>query len=230
MRSFTFLYLALCLLSGPVSAAQEQHRYLEITGSHAIQFDWSVERQADGLRILASEPGKQFLTRCDAAGATSHWQLSDEQQDIQAERNGDRLILRGNRNGQAYADEHTLDAAPWFQSMSFSLRAWLAGDTESVEFWTLRPDTLEAVKLSAKRKGIEPVKTRAGTVDAIHVHVRASGMLAPFWKADYWFRADNHLFVKYQAVNGLPGTPETVIELLPETRAARTPPSTRDDL
>lgn len=224
MRNLRILCLGLCLIPGLVPAAQEQHRYLETTGSRTVAFDWSVAQDGNGLRIVASEPGNRFLTLCDETGITNLWQLNDGRHDIRAKRSGDRLILRGTRDGQPYSEEHTLDAAPWYQALSYSLRVWLESAADSTEFWTLRPDTLEAVKLSARRIGVEPLQTRAGTVEAVHVQVRARGMLAPFWKADYWFRADNHLFVKYQAVNGLPGSPETVIELLPDVRAAKTPP------
>lgn len=214
------LCLVLCLLPGLVTAAQERHRYLEITGGKAIQFDWSAEQYAGGLRIVASEPGKQFLTLCDTDGVTSYWHLSDALHDIQAERNGDRLVLHGSRYGQTYTEEHRLDASPWFQAMSYSLRAWLATDAESIEFWSLRPDTLEPVKLQATRLDNQRIETRAGSMEAIPVRVRAVGLLAALWKADYWFRAADRVFVRYQAVNGLPGTAETIIELLPENRAA----------
>lgn len=217
------LCLAGLLLVGPggALATSEQYRYQESTGSETTRFEWSVERQAEGIRILASEPGRQFMTVCDSAGATSGWRVNDAERDITARRSGDRIVLSGSRKGQPYAEEITLDAAPWYQAMSYSLRVWLDGNAQRIEFWTLRPDTLEAVKLSAERMGVETVDTRAGEVRAVHVRLRAHGLLAPFWKADYWFRADDLVFLKYHAVNGLPGTPPTTIELLPETRAAQ---------
>lgn len=154
---------------------------------------------------------------------TTHWRLSDAQYDIQVERRGDKLLLRGRHDGRVINSDMALDASPWFQSLSYSLRVWLADSSDEIAFWTLRPDTFEAVKLHAQRLWPEALTTRAGTRQAIRVRVRAEGLLAPFWKADYWFRADDHVFIKYQAVNGLPGSPETVIELLPEADTARVP-------
>lgn len=221
MRAFCLAGLLLLGPGGSALAASEQHRYQESSGGKTTQFEWSVERQAEGIRILASEPGRQFVTLCNSAGETSGWRVNDAERDITARRSGDRIVLSGTRNDRPYAEEITLDAAPWYQAMSYSLRAWLDGNAQRIEFWTLRPDTLEAVKLSAERVGVETVDTRAGQVRAVHVRLRARGLLAPFWKADYWFRADDLVFLKYHAINGLPGTPPTIIELLPDARAAQ---------
>lgn len=229
MRAFSFACLTMLLIPCAAQAAQEQHRYRESTGANTTQFDWTMDR-ADGIRILASEPASRFLTQCNDDGSTVPWQINDTQRNIQARREGDRLLLSGTAAGQTYAEAHDLDAAPWYQALSYSLRVWLASDAERVEFWTLRPDTLDAVKLRARRMGVEPLETRGGPVQAIHVELRANGVLAPFWKADYWFRADNRLFIRYQGVNGLPGTPETVIELLPAANAARTASIPSSDL
>lgn len=229
MRGLLCVCMALCLAPCLVAAAQEQHRYREITGDRSTAFDWSMERRSDAIHIVASEPDRRFLTVCDPDGATARWQLDDAEQQIRAERHGERLLLRGTRNGAPYAEDFALDGAPWFQAMSFSLRAWLAGTADSVTFWTLRPDTLEPVKLRAQRLGNRSVETAIGTMEAFHVRVRADGLLAAVWKADYWFRASDRLFVKYQAVNGLPGTPPTTIELLPNPGIAATPPATRFD-
>ena len=221
MRGLCLAGLLLLVPGGFALAAVEQHRYQESTGDQTTQFEWSVEHQAGGIRILASDPGRDFMTVCDSAGATSGWRVQDAERDITAQRSGDRIILRGTRTGRPYAEDITLDGAPWYQAISYSLRAWLAGDAQQAEFWTLRPDTLEAVKLRAERVGMETVDTRAGAVRAVHVRLRANGLLAPFWKADYWFRAEDLVFLKYHAVNGLPGTPPTIIELLPDSRASQ---------
>lgn len=225
-RVLAAVWLAWWLTPGQSLAGAEHHRYLETTGSRAVAYDWSVERRANELHIIAREPDRQFLTVCDADGATARWRIDDGHLVVEARREGDRLLLRGRRDGQAFAKEYALDAAPWFQAMSFSLRTWLAGDAGRIVFWTLRPDTLEPVKLQATRRSAQRIDTRSdGRVEATHVQVRAHGVLAALWKADYWFRATDGVFLKYRAVNGLPGTAETVIERLPASGTATQKPA-----
>lgn len=107
-----------------------------------------------------------------------------------------------------------IDAAPWYQPLSFALRAMLNADQFAATFWMIRPDTLTPVKLTAEKQQVEPLNIEGHSVDARRVRVSVAGWASMLWHSHYWFRADDHLFVQYRGVNGPPGIPETVVRLV----------------
>lgn len=105
-----------------------------------------------------------------------------------------------------------IDDAPWFQALSYSLRQFISSRETEMEFWHIRQDTLEPVKLSA-RKLQKEMETKCNGEPAAEVEIRPVGMLGRFWHASYWFRKKDNVFCRYEGRHGIWGAPLTVISL-----------------
>jgi len=68
----------------------------------------------------------------------------------------------------------------------------------------------------ATREGEETVMLGGDSVQAIKVRFSPAGPLSAFWKAEYWYRKSDLRFIRYRAVRGLPGSPETIVTLIGE--------------
>jgi len=195
------------------SATAEEVQYRESTGEKTSVFVWTLEKN-EHFDVTVHREKTRFVNRCEADGDTLKWKYRTESADIQAERHGDVIAVRGTFQGDFLQERYPVDAAPWYQPLSYSLRPFLRSEQKQVRFWTIRLDKLAPVKLKAAKKGTEHIDTPAGRFEADRIEVRLDGMLSFAWHGTYWYRKSDGLFLKYTGVNGLPGTPRTVIEVL----------------
>lgn len=194
------------------------HSYSETVGNASTYFYWQMEETGRQRTISVQEKNKTFVISCSDKGETRRYQVedSDNNHDILAERQDDELVISGIRNGKVYSETVKLDERPWYQALSYSLRTFLESENESMTFWTIRNDTFEVTSLQAEKKGEEEILVHGEKMNAHKVVLRAEGFYASFWHGTYWYRKGDMLFLMYRSVHGLPGTPETVVELMEE--------------
>jgi SAM-dependent methyltransferase len=95
---------------------------------------------------------------------------------IIAERQGDELKISGVRYGEVYEETVELEERPWYQPLSYSLRNFLGSEAESMSFWTIRTDTVEATTLQVKKAGEEEITINGKRIMAQKVELRAEGL------------------------------------------------------
>lgn len=212
-----FCLLLFCAVERVLAAGAalqvERHRYQQSVGSETQTLDWQL--QGDELKTrLGSE---RDLTRVDAALATRSWELVDETVDtaVRVERSGNLLLISGRLRGEPVARERRIDGAPWFQTLSLSLRPFLASSQQTVEFWVLRPKTLKPYKLCAQKQPAELIEVDGAEIMADKLEIKLAGIGGLFWQAHYWFRPADRLFLRYVGPSGLPASPQTVVTLRP---------------
>jgi hypothetical protein len=192
----------------------EQHLYRRSSGTKTTLMAW--QRLAGEPERIISEMGSEIdETEMDANLATQTWQIRDRETltDLRIVRQGEKIKLKGIFKGESIEDEKLIDEAPWFQTMSVSFRPFLNSENKKIGFWFVRPDTLDVHKLRAEKKGFEELRIQGQPVRAQKLELRLTGLAAPFWKANYWFREPDHLFLRYEGPGGLPGTPKIEVEL-----------------
>lgn len=147
--------------------------------------------------------------------ATRHWNLTNPADDtsVEAHREGNQIILSGRFRGAPLEKQKDIDDAPWFQSLSTSLRGFLSSCQTSTVFWTIRPDKLTVHKVRATQKGMETLNLGEQKFETIKVEIRLAGIASLFGRAHYWFRANDLLLLQYRGPGGLPGIPATTITL-----------------
>ncbi len=193
------------------------YTYIERTGKKEIEFYWKAVVKNDQVLVHVFEDGKSFFNICKGDGATLKWKIKNRNKhDISAERKGDSLYISGIRNGKPYEKTVTIDSRPWYQPLSFSLGSFLDSGRSKTTFWTIRADTIEAIALQVVKMGEETITVCNRSMTAWKIEVRPDGILSPFWHGSYWFRKEDNLFLRYRSVHGLPGTEETVVELIRE--------------
>lgn len=226
-RKCTFLFLALFVCSNFVTVQhifaettlpnipQGVYNYLERDGQKIIPFNWKAEVASNGIVITVNEHGKTFYNLCAADGETLMWHMQIEgKHDISAVRKGENLHIEGIRFGEEYSKTVTIDERPWYQPLSFSLGSFLNSNATETSFWIIRADKIEVIALTAEKIGAEDVVFDGLAVPAQKIEVRADGMYSTFWHATYWYRKSDNLFLRYQSIHGLPGSEETIVELI----------------
>ena len=190
--------------------------YLEKTEDRQISINWRIEeKKGDSILTVTKSNGQTYACRQDASGAVRQWHLTDPSQetDITARRSGDRILIQGRFQGKDVNKTIDIDGDPWYQSVSFGLTKFAASHDRSVTFWALRTDTLSPHKMRALKTGGQTLAFQGKDIEAQKIRVKLTGLKAMFWHSDYWFKKDTGLFLKYEGVEGPPGTPPTLIEL-----------------
>jgi hypothetical protein len=209
--------LLILLQSWPAAGLQtETHRYLQQSDDQREYFNWILE-QSDGYLLQAVSAAEEHRAIMDEFMATRLWTLTNPTEDteVEARRVENRIVLRGRFHGYPIDRRLIIDDSPWYQSLSASLRHFLAASQASTEFWTLRPDKLTVHKVRAKKMGSETLQLMGRQVETKKVEVCLTGLAALFGRARYWFRASDHLLLRYQGPKGLPGVPATTITIEP---------------
>lgn len=222
---FTVVLLCYSLLWPTTSSAtpstiaphQGTYSYRETVGDSSFLFFWEMQKQESQTRISVFEKDKSFVNILSADGATSSWTyIISKAHEINVERRGDTLLLTHVEAGEVVQKTYDIDHRPWYQPLSYSLRSFLRSEAQKTSFWTVRADNREVIALTAEKKGIEDIVIDKTTYTAQKVEVRAEGMWASFWHGTYHYRLADHLFLQYRSVHGLPGTSETVVQLVQE--------------
>ncbi|WP_419661130.1 hypothetical protein [Desulfosarcina variabilis] len=208
--------LAVCLtivspIAGHVvyASQDEVYRYRENNGDTVKNVQWRLTK-GDHYTLTCSSPEAEHITVTDGNYITRHWQMSSNDGETQliAERTGRTIVIRGRFEGKAVDKVLAIDDCPWYQATSLSLREFVASaDTERL-FWTIHLKTLKAYKIRAIKKEVERSDVND---DLLHIRLTLSGLLAPFWKSDYWFALPDGVFYRFQGPSGPPGSPRIII-------------------
>lgn len=203
-----------CIAEASTAAGLEQRCYRQQTGSQSHFFTWVLEK-SDPLRLQTAEPGERFNLEANAELATLSWQLQRpaEQTRLRVERRGNQLVWSGTLKGRPLARRDEIDGAPWFQALSLSLQQLLKANRKQLSFWMIRPDNLEVYKLRAERRQRTTLKLTGEAIPSVQIRLTARGVPSFIWHSDYWFDARDGRFLRFAGRTGLPGSPDTVVEL-----------------
>lgn len=218
MKNFTITVCSLLVLvlwgaTGASGTMQERYTYMESNGAKQEFFAWEL-LLSEGATVVSENEAERSVNNCRLDGATTRWEMKKAEMDVVAVRQENTIVFKGSKQGRAVERNIAIDGLPWYQPLSFSLRNFLRSQKNSVEFWMVRPDQLELVKMRATRQFLETIAVNNREEKAVRIEVRLTGLLSGLWSCQYWFREEDGVFLKYEGVHGPPGTPKTVIQLL----------------
>lgn len=213
--------LSLCFLltllgASPVMAGKffEQHSYLQTIGRETKTLEWQLLDESP-LQIRTVLGTEEDLTIVGPELQSRSWQLIDRQAGtaVQVMRSENLLEISGRLHGNVITEQRKIDSAPWYQTLSLSLRHFLKTEQGKLDFWVIRPTDLSVHKLRAIRKKPEELVIDGKQMTASKVEIRLTGAGSFFWKSHYWFRQRDDLFVRYAGPTGLPGSSMCIVVL-----------------
>lgn len=208
------LLFLLSLLSNSLALAKD-YSYTEKTGANTDQTRLSIVEAANNLTIDYENANEVHHVFCHENYATQSWSYKRpaEGTDLLLERVENTIQIKGCLKGKNIQRTLRIDGSPWYQFVSVSLTNFLRSSQKNVYFWAIQPGDLKPYKMSAKKLGHESVDLNGENVITQHIKVSLTGILSVFWKVDYWFRDSDNAFIKFEGVNGPPGSAKTLIEL-----------------
>jgi hypothetical protein len=215
------LPLIACLLVGTagLSFAQASYSLRDTTGGRQVDIRILHEPLPSGLLVRSfMSNGEYHEVEYGPSAATVRYRVLSPSRnlDYTVRRDGNLLRFEGTFRGKPLSRTQKIDDHDWLETIELSLSAFArSSDRTSPAFWIVNPWEAKAFLMQATNEGADAVMVAGTPTASIRVRVRPAGFLAIFWSSLYWYRAADGLFVRYEAVRGLPGTPLTVVELMP---------------
>ena len=195
--------------------------YRETTGDEILTVTYRIEPSREGFNIsgTATENGEMVYwleAQVDPSFSTKSWKLSDNRKglNISAYRLDNTLIVTKIQEGKKLNRELRIKSDPWFQLYPLSFEKFAAGRQITTRYWSIDPDETKAYEFSLTRKESSLITVAGMGVQSDHFRISLTGFLALFWGADCWHRKADGKFMRYEGVNGRPGTPVTVTEFI----------------
>ena len=200
----------------------EEHHYLKKIGDRVIHFNWRLKSGED-LELTTTLGEERDVTQMHTDFSTHAWSVDDPSTEtvIDVVREGDMIIFKGIFKGKKYSRTVTIDSSPWYQALSLSLRQFVDDDQKHLEFWSIRPDTLDIHRLQVNRVAEDGLEIAGVDQKLIKLKIQLTGLKAPFWSCYYWLRESDGVFYMYEGPSGPPGWPMTTVELIVPTSQVR---------
>jgi len=207
------LLAALAAVGEGPALANGDFSYLEKTGDKSVRFSWRLEREAGRTVLVSHKAGTTDTYVLGADGGIVQWKRTNpsENTDFTAVKNGHEIAVAGLLKGADVKKSLKAAGAHWYQHIAYCLSRFAFSGNKGVSFFVLRPDDLKVFAMNATMSDVETLKNRGEERAARKVRVTFAGMLSKFWHGVYWYDRDRGHFLRYEGVNGPPGTPKTVI-------------------
>lgn len=203
--AITLLIAAAFSLAG----AQEVRHYILTCGKDSRNVDWTIQKGGGTIKAtITTGTRKEYFTMNDKF-ETSEYRVVDATTDTDATvtRSGDTYTFKGKNNGKPINRTEKSDGLPWYQNVEFN-GATVADGKKPVKFECIRYTEMDKHTMQVTNKGEAEVEG----MKAVKVRASLTGVLAGVWGCDYYYDAKTGQFIVYKAVEGGPGTPETVIK------------------
>ena len=200
----TFLLALVMILSAEADqGCQVVRHYMEHVGTQAQKIQWCLSHH-NGFRLIYKKATETHLTQTNENLETLTWSMDDPAKSIsvKAHRIQNSILLHGKINNETIDKDIQIDDTPWFQATSLSLKEFVISNRNSIEFWTLRVSNLKVYKLKATKVGRQRLKMAGKPTETIKIEMRLTGFRSYLWKSDYWFRANDGLFIRFEGQTG----------------------------
>ena len=208
--------LLFCAINNATEA--QRYHYVSTTEDRSHNIIVTKEKTTEGKNVLTLEEYKLYSQHIfKPTIGTEQWALRDEKSnhDFVARREGNLIRVNGIFQNEPIEKAVKIDEDVWYNKLDHGLSAFAISDQEELSFWVLKLlSDLDAIKMIAKKVGIERIRIDEQSYEAVKVKlVLDHFILSKLWSAHCWYRTSDGLFLRYQGANGRPGTPMTVIEL-----------------
>ena len=208
MEKLAAIILSL-FLCGVLSDAQTTvYTYNKTKGKERAKVVWKETVTPDGKDIVLKDGTKTYTQSVNEDDATVKWHYVNTANDTDytVVFNGDIYRIKGKVKGKAINKEEHTSGYPWCQNISVKGGPLLKKKGDKLTYECIRPDTGGLQHMVATNVGTT-------TINGIAVNdlkVTPAGALSKMWSCHDFCDASTGVLVKFQAVEGIPGTPETV--------------------
>ena len=208
-----FLFLQMSLFAEGLDGIQ----YRDDTDNKISIHTLKIQNADQNLQIhYFSDYEYYTVTNAQSETVSMNFRNSIYDSEYNAVRKSDIISISGKINGKIADKDIKIDSGSWYQAAEYSLMNFVLSGEKSCKYWLVSPADLKATKFVAYNEGIETITLNKSKVQAYRVRVTLDNWMSVFWSVNYWFRASDGLYIKFEGARGAPGTPKTLVEIIGE--------------
>lgn len=206
MRKAIIIAVAAALLA--VSANAQTYDYVLTKGKEVSSVKWVETPAGNGKAIDIQIGDKKYNQDVDAAKKTTRWHYIYEKDktDYEVVFSNGIYTIKGTIKGKEVNRQEKSKGYSWYQNISYKGGLALLHKDESLTYECFRPDNSSLTVMTVTNVGQEVIKGKI----ANHLKVTPAGMMSKLWSCHEFCDPETGILVCYRAVEGVPGTPETV--------------------
>jgi hypothetical protein len=216
MRLVSVLFILAVLT--PAVIADEVIVMRETTGEKVKTYSITIHK--NGTEGYAYSYGDFGGITTDSEYSTITWKYNApwEGTNVIGERRGNTIFLTGTHKNNRIEKKFEINDQAWYQNLGIDLEYFVACRKKYEKFWCIRPDDMTIYEMEASAVGTKTVTANGVSYETLQVKVNLTGIASLFWQANYWFRISDFRYVRYESVQGGPGTPLTIVEFVSESK------------
>ena len=206
MKKILFIIAAAAMFACAASA--QTYDYVLTKGNSVSSVKW-VETAVDGGKTIDIRIGdKKFNQNVDASRKTTRWHYTyaKEGTDYEVTLSGGVYTIKGKLKGKDINKTEKSKGYAWLQNISYKGGVALKRKGETLTYECFRMDDASLNTMQVTNIGQETVNGKT----ANHLKITPTGVKAKLWSCHEYCNPETGVMVSYRAVEGVPGTPETV--------------------
>lgn len=208
MKTFIIAFTLTLLSSYHAHSQIKEYEYS--CGEDTATIYWKESREGDLIyltTIQGSEINK-YVFASDYHAVSWEYSNQDKSTHLKVALKNGIYEINGILKSESYSKTYKSNGVPWFQHIGFNI-GYSIKKKPTFRFECIRPDNLKLYEMQADGK--EVVVRNGIREQRIHVHL--TGIWSKFFGCDYYIDLSSGQFIRYKGVQGVPGTPETIITI-----------------
>lgn len=206
MKKTVLIAAFAALLSIAVKA--QTYDYVLTKGKEVSSVRWVETPAGNGKTIDIRIGDKKFNQSVDASRRTTRWHYTYEKDntDYEVTLSNGIYTIKGKIKGKDVEKTEKSKGYCWYQNISYKAGLTLKHKDEALTYECIRMDNATLTTMQVTNVGQELIKGKV----ANHLKVTPTGVKAKLWCCHEYCDPESGAIVSYRAVEGVPGTPETV--------------------
>lgn len=191
-------------------AHSQTKEYIYSCGEDKATIYWNESREGNliYLKIIQGGEINKYVLASDYHTLSWEYSNQDKSTDIKVVLKNGIYKINGMFKHKSYSKTYKSKGVPWFQNIGFHI-GYSIKKKPAFRFECIRPDNLKLYEMQADGK--EVIVRNGIREQRINVHL--TGILSKFFGCDYYIDLSSGQFIQYKGVQGVPGTPETIITI-----------------
>ena len=208
MKTF-IITITLALLSYSYAHCQTTE-YAYSCGDNEATIVWhkSIENNLIVIRTIQGNETHKYVMTTDYQTISWEYTNQDKNTTLKVVLKNGTYAINGIVNAKSYSKTYHSNGVPWFQNIGFNIGYCMKKKT-TFRFECIRPDNLKLYEMQADAKEI----SIHNGIRKQRMNVHLTGMLSKFFGCDYYIDLSSGQFIQYKGVQGMPGTPATIITI-----------------
>lgn len=207
-------YIALCAaiaLTASVSVSANEYNYDITKGEKCLnKVNVKMDKNANGTTIEMTKGATvRTYTTLDSKNITTKWRYTDtkENTDYTVTKDGRNYFIKGTISGKCIDEVVEGEGRPWHQMIGVTGALCLKNAGDNFIYESVREGKGKIVTMSATNEGNDTMLGKP----IVKIKVSTAGtIVAGIWSCMYYNDAANGTMLRYEAVEGVPGTTPTV--------------------